>query len=291
MASMKSRFRPSHEAKLHMLAEPLAIIESKMTKNVIFTILFTLTVNSSFCQKIDSILIDKNLKYELLGGITPIEWITEGRMDLEEYYTFFSPIYLNNDTLVDFIYYGPSGAESFEVQIYLNKNNTLELIKSELGSIRKIEKSFPDAPTEIHFIQYGCCDDPHNYYQLWTLINNKIIEGEEYHFLNETEIPDEFKYRFSIRVNNTPYKLRATPEIIDGNFDYHYEKGNLIAEFSTGDIGHVLDLRKDETGRLWYFVVMEKPKREGYHNYKIFQNEKWMGWMSGRYTKIINNDR
>lgn len=262
-----------------------------MTNSRIITIVFILAVNNSFCQKLDSVLIDKNVKNELLGSIEPIEWVTEGKMDFEEYYSFFSPIYLNSDTLVDFIYEGPSGAESYEVQIFLNKNNTLELIKSELGSIQKIEKTFPDSPAEIHFVQYGCCDDPHNYYQLWTLINNKIIEGEKYHFLNETEIPDEFNYRFSIRVNNTPYKLRATPEIIDRSFHYHYEKGNLIAEFTFGDIGHVLISKKDETGRLWYFVVMEKPIKEGYHNYEIYRNEKWMGWMSGRYTKTINNDR
>ena len=262
-----------------------------MVKNLTFTILLALAINNSFCQNLDSILIDQNLKYELLGDIEPIWLVKEGNMKIEEFYDFFKPVYLNNDTLVDFIYEGPSGAESFEVQIFLNHNNTLNLIKSELGSIWKIEKRFPDSPAEIHFIQYGCCDDPHNYYQLWTLINNKIIEGEKYHFLNETKMPDELNYRFSIRIINTPYKLRATPEIIDSVFHYHYEKGNLIAEFTSGDIGHVLGSKRDEAGLQWYFVAMDRPLQKGYHNYEIYRDEKWMGWISGRYVKIINNDR
>jgi len=69
-----------------------------MTNSKILTLFFILAFSNSFCQKLDSVLIDKNLKNELLGDIKPIEWVTEGRMDFDEYYTFFTPIYLNNDT-------------------------------------------------------------------------------------------------------------------------------------------------------------------------------------------------
>jgi hypothetical protein len=239
----------------------------------------------------DSISIDKNLRDKLLKTINKTELVEEGKMPIDEFYNYFKPVYLNNDTLVDFIYFGPSAGESNEVSIYLNFDNSLKIIKNELGKIDHINKPFPDSPVEFHFIQYGCCDDPHNYYQIWTLINDKIIEGVKYHFLEKTVIPKNFRFLFSIKVNNSPNTLRATPEIIDEKFDHNYNKGNIIAEFSKGDIGYVLDSTFDITGRLWYFVVMEKPKKMGYHNYEKYRNEKWMGWMSGRSVDIINYSR
>ena len=90
-------------------------------------------------------------------------------------------------------------------------------------------------------------------------------------------------YRYKIEVLNSPYYLRATPEIINDEFHYHYEKGNIIAEFSKGDTGYALDQRTDNTGRVWYFVIMNPPQGNGFHNYDIDRHEKWLGWMSSRF--------
>ncbi|PWJ38551.1 hypothetical protein [Sediminitomix flava] len=258
----------------------------------LLVIFFCILFHQSFAQQTYSISIGKKTKSELLQKIKPNWLVQEGQMSLEKYYSYFNPYYFNSDTLVDFIYEGPGGGESDIVSIWINTGLGFENIISSAGCIEKIEKKFPYSPTEIHFIQYGCCADPHNFYQIWTYINYEIIEGIEYNFLDATEIPKDFNYKFSIRVKNTPYKLRATPEIINDNLHSDYDQGNVIAEYSQGDIGHVLDSKKDDTGRQWYFVLMENPlSEEGYHSYNSLRNRKWLGWMSGRYVEIINNSR
>lgn len=259
-------------------------------KNLSIFILVSLFAHSSYSQ-IDSVVVDKNHKKSLLESVTPIWMVDEGRMTLDQYYGYFKPVYLNNDTLVDFIYHGPSGGEGFLVSIYLNTNGTLKELKSETGAISKIYKPVPDSPAVIHFTQSGCCDDPHNYLQIWTLTGNKIFESDKYHFLEKTEIPENLNFKFSIKIKNTPYYLRATPSIVNDNLNHNYKKGNIIAEFSAGDIGHVLASRTDNTGRLWYFVIMESPKNDGFHNYDIYRHERWLGWLSSRYVDIINYTR
>jgi len=260
-------------------------------KQVFFIIFILNSFNQAFSQGIDSVQIDYLTKIDLINSIEYTPLLDDGMISKEEYISFFYPIYLNADTLVDLIYVGPSGAESFQTQIFLNQENSLVLIKEELGKIERINKPFPDSPAEIHFIQYGCCDDPHNYYQIWTLTGNNISCGDKYHFLEKTKFPSELSHHFGIRLLNTPYMLRCTPEIINTDYSYHYEKGNIIAEYSSGDIGQVLAIEEDNTGRIWYFVAMNKPIGKGFHNYSIYRDEKWLGWISSRYVEINNYSR
>jgi len=254
----------------------------------LFILLLLFTVQISFSQNIKGIEISEERKEKLLSVIKTPLFVEESLMTIEEYNDFYIPIYLNNDTLVDFIFIGPSGAESNTVNIFLNKGQNFHLIKSELGNIKKIEKSFPDSPVEFLFNQYGCCDDPINYFQIWTMNNERIEESEKYYFLEKTMIPENFGFQFAIKVKNTPYYLRATPEIINENFSDYYEKGNIISEFSEGDIGFVLDSTSDRTGRVWYFVAMKKPQEKRFHNYSIYWDQNWLGWISGRFVEIIN---
>jgi len=255
---------------------------------LLIIILFVIVQTTALSQAYDSISVDPELKRVLIDNLGK-SWMEDIiPFERDEHYNFFAPIYLNNDTLVDFVYYDPSGGEPFMTTIYLNTGNKLEQVKSGIGSIYRYDKPFLESPSLIHFVEWGCCDDPHNIYQLWTLNNDLISESDQYHFLEETQLPKDMRYSFSISVQNTPYTLRATPEIINENFHYHYDKGNIIAEFSKGDIGHVLSTKTDSTGRVWYFVIMEKPSKVGYHNYKIYKDEKWMGWMSSRFVEIIN---
>ena len=259
-----------------------------MNKPIITLLIFWTIYSASFSQLPEPIDVNPKVKKELIDKLGRSWMHDQIWFDSTEYYNFFAPAYLNNDTLVDMVYYGPSGGEPLMTTIYLNEGKTLKDIKTGLGSIIKYEKPFPDTPTTLHFVEWGCCDDPHNTYQVWFIKDETLFEGEKYHFLEGTELPQTFNYLFSIRVKNTPYSLRATPEIINRDFHYHFEKGNIIAEFSTGDVGHVLSSKTDKTGRIWYFVVMESPLKVGYHNYNIYKDQKWMGWMSSNYVEIIN---
>ena len=254
----------------------------------VLIILLTIVSNILYSQEFKGIEISKERKNQLLSVFEiPIQ-VKDGMMTLEEYNEYYVLIYLNNDTFIDLIFEGPSGGESNVVSIFLNSGQKFRLIKSELGRIKKINKSFPDSPVEILFNEYGCCDDPINFYQTWNLVNNEIIESEKYYFLDETKMPEDLGFQLIFKVKNSPYFLRATPEIINEKFHYHYEKGNIIAEFSEGDIGYVLNSTIDKTGRTWYFVAMNKPRKKGFHNYSVFWNQKWLGWMSSRFVEIID---
>lgn len=239
-------------------------------------------------QGIKPVDISTDKKNELLSQVTlPIPG-EEIRIPLEEFYGYFIPVYLNNDTLIDFIYTGPSGGESSLTIIYLNSGTELKPTKSAMGAITRIQKSLPDAPTILYFTSFACCDDPLNYFQIWTLRNNQITETEKYYFLNETVLPETLNFEFIFRIQNSPYYLRATPEIINDDFHYHYRKGNIIAEFNEGDIGKVLASKTDNSDKTWLFVAMEKPGLKGFHSYDKNRDERWLGWMSGRFVEKIN---
>ncbi|MEQ8473454.1 MAG: hypothetical protein RIC35_19815 [Marinoscillum sp.] len=238
--------------------------------------------------EVDSIMVN-----ELISTLGTRDFVEYSPDRLKEYLSYFHPVHLNSDNHIDFIYSGFVGAESNGIEIYVNKNGSLKLIEEELGVIRTITRRFPDSPITMEFIQYGCCDDPGNYWQQWTIAPKNgdvtIIKTDKYYFMNETLFPEEFNSMVKFKVLNTPYKLRATPEIISGDaFHYHYEQGNLISDYSEGDTGYALASSTDYTGRVWWFVAMDRPQNVGYHVYVNKSWEKWLGWMSSRYLERMN---
>lgn len=214
-------------------------------------------------------------------------------MDDSTYYSQFHPIYIDSDSLVDIIFEGQMGGESLEVDVLLNTGSGFESIISHMGQVLSIERVSPNSGLIIYFEQYGCCDDPANYIQTWILSEGpyettNILTSKKTFYLNETIIPECFDLNQKFEVANQPYSLRATPEIINElNVIHNYDRGNIIAEYGTRDTGTALASRSDNTGRVWWFVVMDKPKHyDLFHNYSYYRNEQWAGWMSSRYLKL-----
>ena len=211
---------------------------------------------------------------------------------VEDYVDWYHPVYLNQDTLVDFIYEGYLGGESLFVEFLENRNSRLVPVHKAQGRILNIIRGTLSSGMLVFFEQYGCCDDLHNYIQQWTLVTNdqsiRIYESEKTHYLNQTEIPECFDLSIKFEVLNTPYSLRATPEIVNGEFDYDYNKGNIIAEFGKGDFGIAYAQKEDDTGRVWWFVIMKPTKyQNNFHNYPTYKNGNWAGWMSSRYLRKV----
>ena len=212
-------------------------------------------------------------------------------LDDDEYFKSFHAIHLNSDSLIDFIYEGYQGGESSLVSILLNQNGKFVVQEEKSGRILNIEKLAPSMGLLINFEQYGCCDDPSNWIQTWVIRGSRsrivIDKTPRIYYLKGTRIPDCFTINSRFEVVNKPYTLRCTPQIIDDpEIIHNYDRGNIVAEFGTGDSGTALASYEDETGRVWWFVVMEKPKHQDvFHNFKIFRNERWAGWMSSRYLQ------
>jgi len=241
-----------------------------------------------------SVGIDPLLKREIIlqGNELP-EIVQSGFSSKVDYLNAFHPIYINADTLIDFIYQGSSGAESDLVEIFINYNGVLKSIHAEMGRILGITRIVSDSPLQLIFEQYGCCDDPLNFRQVWTLIQDKseirIDKSNRIHYYEMTLFPDRIDENLMFQVTRTPYKLRATPEIVaDENSFHNFDKGNIIAEFGQGDTGYALSSKTDETGRKWWFVIMDPTNQKSLYNVGGMKEEKWFGWMSSRYLDICN---
>jgi hypothetical protein len=107
-------------------------------------------------------------------------------------------------------------------------------------------------------------------------------------------IPDK---RMPVRrfiVKNDKYKLRTSPIIIDkynedeSNFERKPVYGNTLAEFSKGSKGVAIAEKLDETGRVWWFVIMDEDAKTGYNRFYDDQNASKAGWMSSRFLEVIN---
>lgn len=215
-------------------------------------------------------------------------------LDPDEYYDQFHPLFLNSDSRIDIIYVGQHGGEGTEVDIMINTGNGFRSIKSELGGILNIFKLGPNSGYIIHFLQYGCCDDPQNSIATWTLTevgtNIQINTTNKIYYLEGTELPKCFDINLKFEVLNSPYTLRATTEINNSpGLIHNYEQGNIIAEFKEGDTGTAVASKTDETGRVWWFVIMDPPEHNNlFHNYAIYRKEQWSGWMSSRFVKVFS---
>ena len=242
----------------------------------------------------NEVQMNNNTKQKIILGDEIPPMVKDKYITLEKYLSSFHPMYLNDDTLIDFIYKGPAGAESDLVEILMNRGDKLENIFSKLGNVNNIIRTIPEAPSIIFYEQYGCCDDPLNYCQQLTLIPGpegiEIKYSDKIYYYEETEFPETFTQNILFKVKNTPYKLRATPEIIDAkNFSSHFEQGNIIGEFGADDIGYALAGKTDKTGRVWWFVIMDKTKHSELYLISKERNEKWCGWMSSRFLETYNN--
>ena len=225
---------------------------------------------------------------------------------LLEYYSdeipsFFFEIDFNKDGLLDVVYYGPSGAESDKLILYLNQNGQYEAFYDGYGYV--VNFIFVDSILNTMFTHVpGCCAD-HSFLQ--KEFRFALIGGEFNHNCVKTicsyEAPD-YKNAFAnpkrIEINATPYYLRHSPNIdndtvfygnsSDNNWTEWLIVGNKIGTLKKGDKGIAIAYEKDDSGREWWFVILDadvRPK-ENFLEYAMEKDAKnfhFSGWVSSRY--------
>jgi len=103
--------------------------------------------------------------------------------------------------------------------------------------------------------------------------------------------------RFEIQ--NSPYNLRNSPEIITGLKEDYYDytpinEQNITASYKAGDKGTAYAESTDSTGRIWWLVVMDVKPTSGeslyYEGNNEFENYKPIGWISSRYVMRIEEE-
>lgn len=204
----------------------------------------------------------------------------------------------NNDQKLDAILYYTIPGLARGLCLFINNGSEYEQIFHEGGKLLKVERETPISPIYIQITTVTNTDFP--YTDKYTELCFIPIDGEFKFFkksvlnYDKVVLPEKKKFFIPFIVENEKYRLRASPEIIDGKMDHPYNLGNVIAEFTTGDKGYALTDSVDNTGRVWWFVMMEnnidKDIKEFLHIDKNQEEQTKMstfGWISSRYVKVI----
>ncbi|MBB3699426.1 hypothetical protein KMW28_25120 [Flammeovirga yaeyamensis] len=225
---------------------------------------------NTFSYKYNELKLSETSKKEYLSKV--LKTYSSSSLDL------FHPIYLNNDSLIDFIYDGPiitnPDLDGNQVLFFENKKRgNYEIIGSSFGNLLEIKKNKISGSTLFLFLDEGCCLSTTFYLNfLWMIEKN-----DELTFTNSTPIEYDFEslyfpeskndqeQYFKISQNN--YNLRSAPFIQDDN---------IIDVYKKEDRGVVLSTFKSKD-RIWWFVIMDD---KGDLSRKC-------GWMSSRYLEVL----
>jgi hypothetical protein len=207
---------------------------------------------------------------------------------------------LNGDFELDVIQYRESTSLGEYLVIFLNEKGKLNRVFNQYGKILRITRKSIHSPLEILII--SCLNSGFLTYSLDNINFIGRKESLELEILKESTLiyPDELEYpekqtiNIPFRIKNDVYKLRKEPKIDSVDIKPPYKYGNLIAEFTKGDLGHAFASKKDETGRIWWFVAMENNIKKDWTKFNHCDNEsekrrnmRVFGWISSTYVEII----
>ena len=204
----------------------------------------------------------------------------------------FHFIDLNKDGVNEIIYNGWTGGEGEMIHVLWENNQKFELKQTILGRIVELNPSSSKAKMTV--LDYACCAgyiDHLTYFEL----NGLVFQiTEDYaiplYKLKDLNLIDPVQFE----VQRDPYNFRLYIEIqqnLDPS-DYPFDliqNQNIAAIFSTGDTGTALAEKTDETGRIWWLVVMNNapkhPRTIFYRGNNGYEQYMPIGWMSSRYLK------
>jgi len=201
------------------------------------------------------------------------------------------------DSISELIYCGWNGNEGEMVIIYKNDKGKFRETQRFYGAIFEIRKN---ETNQIRFIvaEFSCCGgyvdhvvtfDYSTKKQLFEVVNS-IAK------IDLTILPTDWIDPIKFEIRNTPYFLRYSPEIKkgpkDGEYDFDAIQGqNISAIYNSGDTGTVYAKSTDSTGRVWWFVIMDRNPEKGKSLYTEGSNKfnkfKPIGWISSRFLDII----
>lgn len=208
----------------------------------------------------------------------------------------FHFVHINNDNLVDIIYYGFAGSESNRTIFLENVSGNFEIRFDLFGEIITMKKDLNTKSLSFHIINYPCCagytyhiEEYSYYYQ-----TKRILLDKKVAFIDKTEFPKERTINKKFETINEYYRLRSAPIVNNTNRDRYADHdgiGNIIAEFEKGTKGYAIAESVDDTGRIWWFVIVSnnsKTKSSIFHSGDNNDSSyEFAGWMSSRFVKEL----
>jgi hypothetical protein len=198
---------------------------------------------------------------------------------------------LNNDKRLDVIYAGTSGSAADFVVFLINNKNGYKVLYEDYTNLREL-KIENNRLVYYTILDLGCCaeyrrletkywiDKDLNRFQIYTRATT-----------NYTEFPNTyFDKPIKFVVTNDIYKMRSSP-IVDDTSRITYDTiSNVTSTYLKSSIGYAWAEKKDNTGRVWWFVEMEPCNNQ--INSKLNYTAdllpiRNLGWMSSKYLNEI----
>lgn len=204
---------------------------------------------------------------------------------------------ITEDGLLDIIYSGPSG-EGSAVILFENRNGRFiesDFIYGELTGLKRLELS---RTIEIQTHAYPCCAGVLHTLRTVVVISNpdelEVITLSQLDYVDATADRTQRMTPIVFETINPEYKLRATPEILT-EYDLGIETidgGNTVAIYPEGSIGKAVGKSTDETGRVWWLVIMQN-NINPLNTLMYYQNDpkgsQSIGWMSSNFVKELKS--
>lgn len=204
---------------------------------------------------------------------------------------------LNGDKELDVVYNGGYGGENEIIHLIITKNKEFIVSDPLFGLVTDFQVL--EKQIDLKIYDYGCCAQLVDVYSKYEVhFDNEKIEFKNlyaYSRIKETQNPEDFTKEIRFEVQNDGYKLRAQPEIITDYYGLPEEAiidGNTLAIYPKSSTGTAIAEKMDQTGRLWWFVIMDnnyKPISSLFNNgNNTISGYKCAGWMSSRFLTVKN---
>lgn len=202
---------------------------------------------------------------------------------------------LNDDNLADIIYQGPHMGEGAIVHIFLQTETGFKNVFTTQQGIVAVDWQ-DEKIDKLYVKNWGCCADPNltnSVYEVSSLNSepkfNLIWKSVELRsFVTK---PKQSIRPIRFEIINEDYKLRANPWLDDlTKNEILGITGNTIGVLSSGTKGTAYAAAEDETGRVWWYVLIDKEyeMEDTYINYEYHESKPYLlGWISSRYVKQV----
>lgn len=219
------------------------------------------------------------------------------KADALNHLELFHLIDYNNDHKIDVLYNGWTGGEGEMLQIIKNTGSEYEISQTIYGAVKDL-KIEDNKITEIEILDYACCAGYVDHLQLWQLNGySQYSAVNDLALIVGTEIPSQtFDNPFKFEIKNEQYNMRIEPkikELKENNNDFDpINEQNISASFTTGNTGTAIAQKEDDTGRVWWLVIMDQmPSNQFpmlfYEGNNDIYSYKPVGWISSRYVQKL----
>jgi hypothetical protein len=209
----------------------------------------------------------------------------------------FHFVNLNDNEHIDIIYYGFALTESNRTIFLENNGRNFNITIDLFGELKSFEKKPSENSFSFCILNYPCCAGYTFHLESYTYNTaSEILRlDRKIAYIKGTKFPEIADFNKKFETVNEPYRLRAHPfidnDFPDKFFTYYESEGNLIAEFMKGTQGRSIAEYMDDTGRVWWFVIISQNAKSennvfhnGDNNRELYE---FAGWMSSRFLKEL----